>query len=368
MADLINAGAEPADALSLRDTIAAEWEKASGPETPAAPVATPEAPARQETEAEAAQRIRDEKGRFAAKPEDGAATAAKAASDPNAKAPTDKAAPEAGKEAPSAEAKAIVGPPPGWSVAAKSAFDQLPDEVKAAVAKREEEIDRGFAKLKDYKAIETQHSGAAQQYGVPLPEFINRLAAADKFLQTDPDNAIKWLAKAYNIDLRQLGGGSAAQPGVTPSAQTPPADAALQPLLQEINSLKQIIHGDKAAQINTQVDRFFADPANKYSENVADQMVVLIKEAKRTGQPVDLASIYDTACFMNPEVRAALIKEQTSKVQSDQVAKARQTADQARAAGASITGGPAATPQPVAPNLDLRATLEQNFASLAGRT
>lgn len=366
MADLLDAGAEPADTLSLRDTLAAEWEKASAPET-TPPV---EAPALQETEAEAAARIRDEKGRFAAKPAEGAETAAKPASEAVAKPATEKPAVESGKEAETA-AKAPVGPPPGWSVAAKSAFDQLPDEVKAAVAKREEEIDRGFVKLKDYKAIETQHTPSAQQYGLPLPEYIDRLAAADKYFQRDPINALKWMAGAYKIDLRQLAGGEAApapQPGATPVDQPQPNDAALQPLLQKINSLEQIIHGDKAAQINNQVEKFFTDPKNKYSENVADQMVVLINEAKRTGQPVDLASIYDTACFMNPEVRAALIKEQTSKVQVDQVTKARQTADQARAAGASITGGPAATPPPANPNLDLRAQLEQGFASLVGRT
>ncbi|PAQ10507.1 hypothetical protein [Mesorhizobium temperatum] len=72
MSDLINAGAEPADTLSLRDTLAAEWEKQSAPET--API---EAPAQQETEAEAAERIRDEKGRFAAKPPEVSETAPK---------------------------------------------------------------------------------------------------------------------------------------------------------------------------------------------------------------------------------------------------------------------------------------------------
>lgn len=357
MADLINAGA-PANELSLRDTIAAEWEKASAPEAPAAPVATPvpAAPA-QETAAEAEARIRDEKGRFAAKPEE----LAKPVTEAVPKPATDKPAVEPGKEA-EAPAKTAAAPPPGWSVAAKSEFDQLPDAVKAAVAKREEEIDRGFAKLKDYKAIETQHSAQAQQYGVPLPEFINRLAAADKFLQTQPLDAIKWLAQTYKIDLGQIAG-APAQPGTAHPAN----DAVVQPLLQEINALKQIVYGDKRNQINTQVETFFADPKNKYSENVADQMVVLINEAKRAGQPVDLPSIYETACFMNPEVRAALIKEQTGKVQSEQIAKAKQTADQARAAGASITGGPSATPPPVAPTLDLRAQLEQNFASLAGR-
>lgn len=357
MADLTNAGA-PAGELSLRDTIAAEWEKASAP-APAAPEqAAPAAPA-QETAAEAEARLRDEKGRFAPKPAEEPAKAAETAPKPTGEKPA--AEPE--KE-PGEPAKTVVAPPPGWSVAAKSEFDSLPEAVKAAVAKREEEIDRGFAKLKDFKAIESQHAPQAQQYGVPLGEYINRLAAADKFLQTKPLDAIRWLAQTYNIDLGQLG--APQQPG-QPQAQPAAHDAVVQPLLQEINALKQIVYGDKQSQITNQVDQFFADPKNKYSENVADQMVVLINEAKRAGQPVDLASIYETACFMNPEVRAALIKEQTGKLQAEQLAKAKQTADQARAAGASITGGPASTPPPVSQPLDLRSQLEQGFAALAGR-
>lgn len=354
MTDFDNAGAEPAG-LSLRDTIAAELEKASAAPEPVQ-VAEPAAPP-QETEAEKAERLRDEKGRFAAKSEDETLPAAKA--------------PAEAKEAkvePTAETPVSrpVAPPPGWSVAAKAEFDALPDAVKAAVSKREEEIDRGFAKLKDFKAIETAHAPSAQQYGVPLNEYIDRLAAADKFLQTKPLDAIKWLANTYQIDLRQIAGAATQQPSAQPAAQ-PANDAAIQPLLQELNSLKQIVYGDKRAQINNQVEQFFADPKNKYSENVADQMVVLINEAKRTGQPVDLPSIYDTACYMNPEVRAARIREEQVKSQAELAAKAKATATQARNAGASITGGPASTPPPTAPTLDLRAQLEQAFAASVGR-
>jgi hypothetical protein len=355
MTDLTNAGA-PAGELSLRDTIAAEWEKASAPAAAPAPEPTVPAAPVQETAAEAEARLRDEKGRFAPKPAEEPAKPAEAAPKPAA----EKTVSETDKE-PGAPAKTVAAPPPGWSVAAKAEFDHLPDPVKAAIAKREEEIDRGFAKLKDFKAIESQHASAAQQYGVPLTEYINRLAAADRFLQSEPMNAIKWLAQTYGIDLGQLAGQPQGQ------VQQQPQDALVQPLLQEINALKQIVYGDKQSQITNQVDQFFADPKNKYSENVADQMVVLINEAKRAGQPVDLASIYETACFMNPEVRAALIKEQTGKLQAEQLAKAKQTADQARAAGASITGGPASTPPPVNQTLDLRSQLEQGFAALAGR-
>lgn len=345
MTDLANAGS-PATELSLRDTIAASLEKHSAPETPVAP-APEAAPAPQETQAEAEARARDEKGRFAAKAAEAAETAPKPA--PEAKETSEQ--PVEAKEA----APAKVGaPPPGWSVAAKSEFDGLPESVKSAIAKREEEIDRGFARLKDFKALETQHGPAAQQYGVPLGEYINRLASADRFLQSDPVNAIKWLSQAYGVDLRALGG--------PPAQQVQPQSEALEPLLRELNGLKQIVYGDKQSQIANQVDQFFADPKNKYSENVADQMVVLINEAKRTGQPVDLPSIYETACFMNPEVRTALINEQQSKIRAEQAEKAKRTADQARAAGASITGGPATTPPPVDPNLSLRETLERQFA------
>jgi len=130
-----------------------------------------------------------------------------------------------------------------------------------------------------------------------------------------------------------------------------------------------MVYGDKRTQVSSQVERFASDPTNKYFDNVADQMVPLITQAQASGQPVDLKSIYETACWMNPEVRSALIKEQSTKASAEQAAKARQVATQARQSGASIAGGPAATPPFSPPNSDnLRALLEAGMAEQMGRS
>jgi hypothetical protein len=359
---LANAGAEPVAEVSLRDELASEWAKmsepASTPET-----AQPETVEPQETAEEAEQRARDEKGRFAAKAKEGEEPPAQEATTEDPEKP---------------DATKYVGPPPGWSVASKAAFDELPDAVKADIAKREREIDQGFAKLKEYKELERTlepHSRTASQYGVDVPELLNRYQKAENFLRRDPINAIRWMCQSYKIDPRQLVDGQAAQAQADPKN----VDPTIQPLLQEINNLKQqlgrvdaleqSIHSEKFNQVSGTVESFFADPKNKYSENVADQMVLLINQAKAFGQPVDLNSIYETACYMHPEVRAELIKEQSRARQAEQAAKAKQTANQARTAGASITGGPSATPPTASPDSDnLRALLEQGYASQMGRT
>jgi hypothetical protein len=361
---LANAGNEPVAEVSLRDELAAEYAKMSEPANTAEPAAQPETTEPQETAEEAEQRARDEKGRFA----------------PKATKEDEEPQPETTEEPAQPDATKYVGPPPGWSVASKAAFDELPDAVKADIAKREREIDQGFAKLKEFKGLEP-YVDAARQHNITLPELMGRYQKAEQFLQRDPTNAILWMCQNYGVDPRQLAGPQGQLAGQQAQAQEQQKilNPDIQPLLQEINNLKQqlgrvdaieqSLHSEKFNQVSQSVESFFADPKNKYSENVADQMVVLINQAKASGQPVDLASIYETACYMNPEVRTALINEQTKARQAEQAAKARQTATQARAAGASITGGPSATPPTAEPDSDnLRALLEQGYAAQMGRT
>jgi len=354
--DLSNApaAAEP----SLRDSIASAWNTMATDDTPKvaepAPVQTQAAPATAtdpvETEAEKAERLRDDKGRFAAKE---AAAQAKQVE---------------GTEIPAEGAKDYTRPPPGWSVAAKAEFEALPAAVKESIAKREAEIDKGFEKLRDYKAL-APYEDYARANNMPLPDLMQRYKAADDFLNRDPHNAILWFCQNYGVDPRTLAGH--AQQHMQPAQQQrqPAAQPQGDPvLLQKIAALEEMVLGDKRTQVSTQVERFASDPKNKYFDNVADQMVPLITQAQQSGQPVDLNQIYETACWMNPEVRAALIKEQKQKDSADQAAKARQVADQARRSGASITGGPAVTPPNVPPNSDnLRALLEANYAEQLGR-
>lgn len=352
---------------SLRDELQGAWDKMNA--DPAQEQETVQEPQQPELDKAApATPARDEQGRFAKKEGDQEAS-------PDGKEPA-KTEPAAGEPEKPEDGKQerYAGPPPGWSVAAKAAFDELPDPVKQAISKREEEIDRGFAKLKEYKELEP-YSDLARQHNVKLSDMMQRYYAADQYLQKDPVNAILWLCQNYGVDPRRFAqGGQQEQP-----QQPQQIDPAMQPLLQKINSLEeqlgrvqsleQSFYSDKLGQLNNQVERFFADPKNRYAENVADQMVALIQQANASGQPVDLAQIYETACYMNPDVRQQLISERVTADQRQKAETAKQTVDQARAAGASITGGPSASTPTAEPDTEnLRALLESNYAALAGRT
>lgn len=362
----LDSGAAPAAASepSLRDSLSAAFNRPEEENTP--PVAEAQTGEQQtnqtETQPETGSRERDEHGRFKPK-------ATEAAAPPvEGKPPAEKPATETPAE-PQAEAQAAPGgPPPGWSPAAKAAFNELPDAVKQSVIKREDEINRGFAKLRDYKELDP-YVEMARQSGITLPQALDRYVEAEKLLERDPVSGLKWLCQNYNVDPRQLLGEAAPQ-AQTPTAQqqqTAPFDLRqhLAPVLQEINTLKQTVLGERQAKTQAQVEAFFSDPKNIYAENVADQMAMLIQNAKMRGQEITLQQAYDDACWMNSEIRDLLIKKQAHDKAASEAAKLKLTANQARQAGQSITGGPAATPPPATSDpTNLRSFLEQQFAGV----
>jgi hypothetical protein len=135
----------------------------------------------------------------------------------------------------------------------------------------------------------------------------------------------------------------------------------LAPLSEELTALKREIYGSKQQQVQSQIDQFFSDPANRYADNVAEQMVKLI----RTGEASNLKEAYDTACWMQPEVRAEILKEQRAAEAAQQAAATRKVTERARTAAKSINGGPATTTLPGTQTDDLRAQLEEAFRGSA---
>lgn len=331
-----------ADTQDIRDTLAAELEKASAAPADAPPVETVEAPPVEEAEAVAPpesasdRRERDEKGRFAAKEAAEAKQAEEAAQKPA------KSAQPAEAEA-QQPAEKSVAPPPGWSPASKAAWHEgkLPLSVIKDVAQREQQISAGLAKLASFKPLEP-YVEMARTHNTTLPEALERYVAAEQQLERNPEQGLMWLAQNYGVDLRALAAKMGPQDQIPqPQPQgMPDLGPVLSPIQKELAQLREIVYGDKQAQTKSQVEQFFADPQNRYAENVADQMSALIK----TGQAKTLKEAYDTACWMNAEVRTELIREQQTAQQAQQAAKAKEAAANAKRSARSITGGPAATP------------------------
>lgn len=270
-------------------------------------------------------RARDDKGRFAEKKDEPKPVEAKAAEAPKAEV---KPA-EGTQEQPQAPGQ----PPRGWSATAKSMFAQLPDVVKAEIAKREADMDAG---MKKYSGLDVWVQKAGQN-NTTLPEALQRYEAAEQLLQRDFMGGIRFLCQQYQINPVQLAQALA--------GQRPQQQQQANPLEREVLQLKQQLlareQREAMAQqqaVAKQLEDFFNDPKHPYAANVEAEMAELAELAKSRGEPIDLERIYQKALLINPET-AKLVSNQsaaTSQAQRDP----QQIANQARAAAKATKGAP----------------------------
>lgn len=365
------------EALSLRETLTAAMNEGA-PEAPAAapeaPVATPETP------------------EAAATPDPAAAEAPKAEEGAQPRGPDGKFAPKTGDAEPieskTEPAPAAVAEPPqsegplripsSLPAPLKAKFKDLPEDVRAAFVKLDE--DRTAAKAQwDTKAA--QFNRYEEIFGPRREQFalrglddiqaIKTLFAAQDFLDRDPVAGIAHLARSYGVDLRQFG----QQPveGHQPAPQPGFDPTALQPLYQKVQTLEQLLQQrDQAAaeaqraQVNAQIEAFVSDPAHIYFDNVKDIIVGLLESE----QAVDLKDAYEKAIWASPEVRPLLIQQQqveqqkaaaaaAAKANAEAAAAEKAKADAARKLSGSVTGSP--TPGAVAPAAAPRASIREEL-------
>ena len=326
MADLDDDAIASADDFDVTADLAAAFDAAEQGDTPAADVPAEETPQEKED------RTRDEKGRFAKaqEPEAKPVEAAKAVAKP-------ETAPEVAAE-PAPET--ALRPPPGWSPAAKVAFSNLDPAVQQAVAKREQEVNQGFAKLAEYKPIE-RFNEMAKQSGTTLDRALENYVGMETRLRQDFPAGIVELCQRQGIHPVALAKQILARNGVAPSegqaGEVPPHQTGpgidLAPIHQELNALKSYVQQQQEAGVQTEIQRFASDAKHTFFENVKADMGRLIN----SGYAESLEDAYEKACWANPEIRPLLIKQQSTV--SDVSARAA-AATQARAASRSITGSP----------------------------
>ena len=347
------ASTEADDDFDMTADIAAAFDAADSD----TPVSEPEG----ETEAQAAERTRDDKGRFAPKAAEEIAPAEEQPKDQVvAKDPVaaiDAVAPQPVTDAPR--------PPPGWSPAAKVAFDQLPAEVKQAVFQREQEVNKGFEKLAAYKPID-RYMEMARGSGTTLDRALDNYVGMENRLRQDFPGGIIELCQRQGIHPEALANHILARNGVSPSEapagdtqqgyQTPQVDHAT---AQRMIALEQRIQRQEAerereisTQVQSELERFASDPEHPFYENVKAEMGFLIN----AGKSADLKDAYTTACWSNPEIRGLLIKQQSAVPDTSARAAA---ATQARAASKSITGSPIPSAGSKGPNISLEDEIRQ---------
>ncbi|MEH6743900.1 hypothetical protein [Hyphomonas sp.] len=225
-------------------------------------------------------------------------------------------APEVAEDAdkPEAEPAAVQGheaPPERFSPAAKEAWAQAPETVRAEVHRAVTELQQGLDKYKadsdNWNEI-SEFKTLADQHGVNMKDMMTNYVTADQRLGKDLVGGLDHIAQQYGYSLRQIAEHVLGQPVDQQQGQQ---DQVIRELRAEIGQLKQQVSGvneNFATHQRTSIDSMvtgFASENPRFTE-----LQPVIAEMIQTGfakgdtPEARLKDAYEKADRLNPAPKA----------------------------------------------------------------
>lgn len=340
------APAEPAVAAPAEPSAAPVSSETSS-DAPAAPAQDLNALAEQEGQP------RDEQGKFK-KPETAEIT------------PGPKAGPKSDKA------------PASWRPEVREHWNQLPETVRAEVARREYEVQRTLqetAQARQYadainKAFAPYEAYIRAENANPLQVIDNLMGTAVRLrTATGPELANLMAGMVQQFGTGRFGNNfiemlDSALAGNAPKGD--PQSAQLQQVIQQqlapvqqfmsqFQQAQQAQQQQIAQRAQSEVEQFLSK--TEFGNDVRNEMADLLEVASRRGNNLSLAEAYKQACLMNPSVRTALMQRSKSQQAQSQTA----VAQRAKAAAVSVpSSGPGMAPRQ--DPTDIRSAIEAAIA------
>lgn len=236
--------------------------------------------------------------------------------------------------------------PQHWSAEDRELFDSLDDSVKPLWLEKSKSLESGYQdkfqslarereELERYKGIGevlAPYRQNLQMSGLNESQYVQQLVSTAAYLQQNPVEGLKHLARQYGVDMSAFG----------PSEEAEYVDPQFAQLNQRLNEVQGSIQAQQqqAAQANIaalqqQIDDFQNakdDQGNllhPHFESVKAHMQGLL--SSETAK--DLQDAYDQAVWAAPEIRSDLLK-----LQQEKAAKEREAARKAEVAKAKKAG------------------------------
>jgi len=226
-------------------------------------------------------------------------------------------------------------------------------QALAKYKKRNESLDEIYGPFRD----------DFQRAGMDEVAATRQLLAAHKYLREDPQQALKWLAQSYGVDLKAVNDDTAIEDEY--------ADPQMKAMQQQIAQLQGTITNQQQQAQNMQkqevqamIDNFQtakdADGNLKHPhfDVVQNQMSGLIS----SGVAKDIESAYEMAVYANPETRAKVLDEQVKKTTKQEVkAEAVQKAKKQQRVNVKGSGTPSnsAVPSGMTLNETIKFSMKQ---------
>lgn len=366
--DVVEVEAPDEAAPSLREALEAAFDE---PATPPAPVAddvtAPAEPPADETPAQAAQRARDESGKFTKQPKapKPAVEAQKPVlAPPKVAPPVDQAKP------PAPDLKA----PSSWKPLAREAWGQAPEAIRAEVLRREKEVAQALeASAEDRKFAGTlretlrPYEAQIRAEGSTPERAVGNLLQTAMALRTAPPHhkagLVAGIIRDYGVPLEGLVAALQGQPVPQGQHQTQfdpaqLADQVQERLMAKLRAEKESALMERAGK---HLEAFLGD--KEFAAELREDMADIIDRAARRGRQLTLEQAYQLAAKEHPEVSKVFEQREAFKAQASRA----QTAQRSRAAASSVRSSPALPPNTGPGAKDLRSALEAAFDSDAGR-
>lgn len=291
---------DPEEKDDLRADIVAAWDKHSQDgDTPTVAEETPSVPS--------SQRLRD--------PATGQFMKADGTVDPDQSPEpiTDADIPQDKPQEPSPANEA----PKGLSADMRAKWQTLDPSVQAEFVRREAAIDNGGRQWSEEKRAYEQQLAPlaefAQRYQLDNGMALTRLLDWQRALEANPREAILQLAQLSGVNLG------------TPNQQQP------QPVIYDprVDGVAATVNSLLSTHIQSQIEAFKAAPGHEHFDKVSVEMGELMEKFpnKYPETSKGMEDAYQAVIWLNPEVRSALIQQQTApQRQQQQVTRAKAAA------------------------------------------
>ena len=285
----------------------------------------------------------------------------KAAADRGAKAPADSAHADDDVKYPTLTAERTTKAPEGWRPAAREGWDQLPEQVRREIHRRELDIATGLQGSTDARKHHDHFNSVVQPYAAiiasegatsPMDAVEGLMKTAAQLSMGTPRQKAQRMSQLithYGIDLDEL---DTMLAGSISGQEPPPEDpneailnkrlAPLEEFMQNVNGRMQESQQQSSQQVAKTVEDFAMQA--EFMEDVRLDMADLLDMAAQRNRSMTIREAYDTACRLHPEVRRVLARraEQETKMGArDRVRDKVAAASVSRAPGRVGTGVPA---------------------------
>lgn len=224
-------------------------------------------------------------------------------------------------------------PPAHWVGNGKVSWEKLPYPVKQAIAQDYQQ----FEPLRAIAPAIQQYAPLLQQrYGGNVSQGVASVLQLYDNAVNRPVDFIRDFCQQFNIDPQSLAGRPA-----DPSqgqAEAEPWQQELAAVKGQLQALAQQPLIAQQTQIQTEVESFSRQTntdgslAHPYYNDVKPLMAALFT----SGQARTLQEAYDQACYANPQIRQSLMAMEAQR----QADERRRAADTAKQAAATVTGAP----------------------------